>query len=245
MDVTTGPCQAWPVTGCGGSPPVTGAAVAAATEVLWALSGRQFGFCDVPIRPCLRDCAGSTEFDPWWWDGSSSYPLLPWVLAECGQCRGSCECSTVSSVILPGYAHEVMGVTIDGVTLDSGAYWLQGHRRLIRSDGGSWPRCQDFNVTSGDGTWIVVTRFGLPIPEVGMLAASELATQIALACDNSGDCSLPSNVIEVTRAGVTYNMGLFEYLEKGKTGMLMCDLFLASYNPSGLRRRSRVYSPDL
>lgn len=166
------------------------------------------------------------------------------VNVACGQCQSGCECSSVSAVILPGPVHEVLSVTVDGVELESSEWWLQDHRRLIRI-GDTWPTCQDFNLPSGEGTWSVLVRFGSPVPEIGIMAVTELANEIALACAGSDECLLPPNTIQVTRGGVTYDTALlFEYLEKGRTGMRMCDLFLSAFNPYNMQQRSRVYTPD-
>jgi len=77
MTTEYGPCNDWPVTWTCQIPTdqlaTTGTAVAAATEILWALSGRQFGTCDVTIRPCRRSCANA----PWGWH--EIFPGSSWL----------------------------------------------------------------------------------------------------------------------------------------------------------------------
>lgn len=251
-----GPCEPWPTlwscdVSCE-SPEVTGRAVAFATEVLWALSGRQFGLCTVTLRPCRDDCldGGFWPGDRPFWSAGLTYPTPAliggaWFNLICGACGDSCSCSQLSQVTLPAPVYDVVEVRVDGSPLATGAYRLDDDRTLVRVDGGEWPRCNDLRLDDSQlGTWSVTARFGLPVPEGGTWAVGELACQFVSALSGA-DCRLPKQVTQLVRQGVTIQMdSITELLKDGVTGLYFVDLFIKTWNPNRLRRRSRTYSVD-
>src|SRR6266498_2850952 len=123
------PCAPWDVRwpcdiSCE-SPTVTGQAVALASATLWGLSGRQFGLCEVTLRPCRREC-----YSPWpygWAEYSYPQPALvggQWFNLICGGCGDNCSCSVLSEVVLPSRTDSVSAVKVDGLTLATTAYRL-------------------------------------------------------------------------------------------------------------------------
>lgn len=252
---TYGPCENWPVkwtcdVSCE-SPTVTGEAVTLATEILWGLSGRQFGLCEVTLRPCRKSCSqvpwsGSTGLE---WAGESWLgPALisgAWFNVICDRCTGDCSCSTISEVSLPAPVHEVTQVKVDGDILATSAYRLDDSRRLVRTDGDDWPRCNDMALDdTEDGTWSVTADYGIPVPEGGEWAVGELACQLIRARLGE-ECRLSPQVTQLVRQGVTMEFpSISEMLKDGLTGLYLVDMFIATWNPNGLRRRSGVYSVD-
>lgn len=246
-------CDPWPVTWCcpidTQSAAVTGAAISAATDILWAFSGRQFGLCTVTVRPCRQSCLpveaqhvffGDTWPNPMLLDGG-------WVNLGCGTCRGSCGCTEVSEVVFSDRVEDIIEIQVDSEVLPTGgAYRLDNHRRLVRLGGEQWPTCQDWNVDNGEvGSWSVTMTIGTPVPAAGQVAVSELATEILLAMCSSSDCRLPKRVQEITRNGVTVAMlDAMEYLKEGRSGLFLVDAFLQAFNPSRLQAPSAVYSVD-
>jgi hypothetical protein len=54
---------------------------------------------------------------------------------------------------------------------------------------------------------------------------------------------LPERVQTITRQGVTVGfLDPQDFLEKGRTGITMIDLWLRSVNPRGISRRARMYA---
>lgn len=228
-----------------------------ATEVLFKLSGEQFGQRRDVVRPHRLapdcDCGMGAKQVGWgfpsggymggiggigsWWYGA--YPA-GW----------GCACSS-SQLVLPR-ASAINAVTVDGVSLDPGLYTLYGGRRLVRmvdpatGRGGAWPCCQLLEQPLGQsGTWSIDYTHGRAPVESAVLAAKELAIQLALAFGGDKDCKLPARVTQVARQGVSIAIADdFNFLKLGKTGLYAVDLFLAAYNPDRLRRRSRVASVD-
>lgn len=248
-----GPCETWPVTwicdvSCE-SPAVTASAAALATEIVWALSGRQFGLCEVTLRPCRRDC---TDF-PWpsgtnEWAGSSwlSPALIggQWFNVVCGRCTRGCSCSSISEILLPAPVHSIVEVKIDGVVVSGSEYRLDDNRILVLLDD-DWPRCNDLALPDTEpNTWSVTARYGVEVPEGGSWAVGELACQLIRA-RNGEECLLPKDVQQLVRQGVTLQFpNILELIDSGKTGLYLVDQFIATWNPNGLRRRSGVYSVD-
>lgn len=252
---TTGPCADWPVTWTCDldtlNPAVTGLAVSMATETLWALTGMRFGTCQITLRPCARECDSGSfydDFGPPWAGGSYPQPALIgglWFNLTCGSCRGGCSCTTVSEVLLPAPVNSIVEVLIDGTPLVTGAYRVDNHRILVRTDGGVWPRCNDLSLDDTEvGTWSVTATYGESLPEGAALAVGQLACEIAKAAAG-GDCKLPAGLQQLVRQGVTISYpDVGELFKQGRTGLYLVDMFVATWNPSGLRQRSRVYSVD-
>lgn len=259
-----GPCESWitadDVSDCCQEPVTSSDDQARLAEraiegsmLMYELSGRQFGgICGpVKVRPCRRACgcwgSVSSGLGPWAWSSASG-----WWGSECSEDR--CGCGSTSYVRLAGYpVREVSEVKIDGDVLDPSEYRLEGWRKLMRTtDPGppaqarSWPACQDLGLDDDQpGTFSVSYTHGVDPPELGRTAAAQLACELYAAC-RSGDCNLPSNVVQIVRQGVTMDRvtPLAAYLRSGSTGLPAVDSFLAAYNPDGLRRRPLVWSPD-
>lgn len=248
-----GPCADWPVRWTcdvsAESPTATGVAVSSATYVLWALSGRQFGTCQVTLRPCRKECYNDAWWNsysmPWtsYWDYADSN--YPWFVLGCGGCRGGCSCTQVSEVVLPSPVSSVVSVKLDGVTAPTGNYRMDNNRLLVRTDGQQWPSCNNLNKDDTQpGTWSVTALYGQPVPVMGQMAVGELACELLKAMRGE-ECRLPPGVTQLTRQGVTISIPDFGNLFKdGKTGLYLTDMFLAVTNPKRLPSRSRIYSPD-
>jgi len=249
-----GPCQTWPVQLLCDIPveaaPITGYAIEMATDLLWSLTGMRFGLCTVTLRPCRRDC-----FDPWpsdWqsWPYTGSYPqpaLISgqWFNLVCGSCPGTCSCSSVSEFVLPSPVNRIVDITIDGTPMVTGSYRLDNNRIVVRTDGGEWPRCNDLSVNDGEpGTWTVTAEFGEPIPDAAALAMGELVCEIIRGA-TGGDCRLPAGVTQLIRQGVTIQFpDVGELFSQGRTGLYLVDMFVNTWNPYGLRQKSRTYNVD-
>jgi hypothetical protein len=249
-------CAPWPAdmslcdTSCT-SPTVTGTALGIATDILWALSGRQFGTCTETVRPCRRDCADV----PWpLWPGSSLdgapyvMPLLyagQWYNLTCGSCGDFCTCTPISEVVLPFPTTSIVQVKINGTPLVTGAYRLDDARLLVRTDGSQWPRCNDLNkADTQPGTWSITYTYGAAVPAEGQLAVGELACEFTKMLNNE-TCRLPRHVTSVSRQGVTINYAdLLNVMANGRTGLLFVDLFLDAVNPARLAETAHVYSVD-
>jgi hypothetical protein len=132
--------------------------------------------------------------------------------------------------------NSIVQVKVDGVVLPVTSYRVDNFNLLVRLDGEDWPRCNDLNLDDSQiGTWSVTARYGDDVPEIGKLAAGQLAVEIAKRCVGASGCVLPSGTVqEVTRQGVKKVFFDSETAFKGgMTGMYWPDLFIKTYNPSG------------
>lgn len=244
-------CYPWaPATECCGDewethPP---ALQCRATNLAWStlrvLTGGRVGTCPVTIRPCLTDrrcdaCTANVGFSTPWW------PALvggEWINCGCG-CAG-CTCEPLHVIELPGRVARIESIVIDGNLVPEQAYRVDNYREVVRTDGASWPSCQDMNLPAGaPGSFTITYTPGIDPGHDGVWAAGLLACEYAKACTGA-KCALPFKVTSVVRNGVSMEIGggLFE---TGTTGIAEVDAYVASVNPNQLRTPSRVWSPDL
>lgn len=209
-------------------------ALAAATDVLFELSGRQFpGSCRETVRP-HHECCGFEQ---------------PSRIVGRTPLRRSCGgVSEVSLGITP--VTEVEEVKVDGVVLDDSLYRVDNFSTLVRlpEDGSrrSWPCCQDLALDSDqEGTFEVTFLYGRMPPALGVDAAAKLGCEIAKAMSDQ-ECALPERVTNVSRQGISVSVvNPGDFLDDGKTGIYLVDLFLQSYNPNKLARPPGIMSPDI
>lgn len=251
-----GPCTVWPATyTCdltAYSPSVTGIALQAATEVLYSLSGRRYGTCQMTIRPCRRNCFDTMWPWPgnWWMWGQWPRPLYyngVWYNLTCGACPSNqCSCNVIDEAWMPAPVSSIDLVKVDGVALPTTSYQLRDYRYLQRIDGSNWPLCNDLSKSdSSTGTWSVTLTLGEAVPPMGQIAVGELTCQFAKLLSNDASCTLPKPVQQLVRQGVTMNfLDPNEIFANGRVGLYMCDLFITSENPHGLMERARVYDVD-
>lgn len=256
-----GPCD-WPVdTTCVADwdtfdPAVRTNAVTLATFVLDALTGRQFSQCPISYRPCGPKCAGGAGYMVWPVGvapvATSPGPwMIPFVDAGTWRncvCPGSCSCAARCEVPFPGPVAEVLEVTVDGLVISPDAYRLDSWRgipRLVRTDGGCWPDCQDMDAApDAEGSFVISYRPGKVLPLAGQIAAGELAGEFAKACVG-GECALPQQLSSLSRNGVEVTVSdPTQLADNGLTGLYNVDLFIRAVNPHNLAQRPRVASPD-
>ena len=215
-----------------------------ASSVLFELSGRIFsGLCGpVTARPCRDNCScwgfqtlayasgGSRElWTGWNWGG-----WWGWNGSHCG-------CGCLSRVKLSGYPVQgIAQVKIDGAVIAPSEYRLDYKRFLTHKDGGRWPACQDLSLDDDqEGTFSISYWFGETPPPLGVRAAEQLACELYRSCTGA-ECRLPSGATRITRQGVTIERQFFQrdpLTKAWRTGLTIVDLFLNTYNPSGLIRR--------
>ena len=272
-DPVLGPCQSWcdvqdiaewGDTGFGSDWTQLEPAAAAASQILFELSGRQYsGVCTpVTVRPCSASCGC------WGWILAPMSPGAPQVpVGGWGRwggawgwgwdgCTSVCGCSALSQALLPGYPIvEITEVKIDGAVVNPTGYRLDDWRYLTRladpvtGQAQFWPGCQRLDLADTEpNTWSVTYRAGQVPPVAGGLAAAQLGFQLARAMGGS-DCLLPAGVTSISRQGITVQRAPFTSwgLKGGSwaTGIPLVDAFLSAYNPSGLTRPTAVWSPDI
>lgn len=233
-------------------------AEALAWSTLAALCAWQIGICPTTVRPAAAGC-----FAPGSWlaapVGSASMAGLPIMTIGsaftphlrggnwyngCGcSGAGSCSCSYLPSVTLPGPVGDIERVVVNGQTLPASAYRVDDGVHLVRVDGGVWPVRPDFLAPAGGENNFVVTYYQGAAPnELTRGAAGLLAVEFFKAKTNQ-KCRLPSGVTTLVRNGqsIDFTTGLFI---NGDTGIPEVNAVIKIYNPHGVSAPSRVVSPD-
>lgn len=275
-----GPCDLWNIDlGCCLSPsgtlpdpclldgqPVGDSLIASskliASQILWALTGRQFGTCTVTIRPCRKcdnECClplfADGVYDGFGFGGYPSYPFQQldgsWINKSCS-CADDCSCVDLCKISLPSPVCSVDEVKIDGLVLLPDEFKVINFSELVKTptvtgtSGDCWPKCNDLRKPDTEiGTWSVTVTYGRPVPELVLLGAAEMACEIIKNCVGK-PCRLPQRISSVTRQGVSISfLDNMEFLDRNLTGLYFTDLAARTYNPSRLSRRPTVYSPDV
>lgn len=224
-------------------------AIALGIDALRQLTGYRVGGCPTILRPCRPGCS-----TPNWRTypvagqpgGVGWQPVLvsgQWLNIGCGCSTSNCGCTSISEVVLPQPIGNISEVKIDGAVLPSSSYRLDPGGRLIRTDGGRWPICQDIAAPDTvEGTWSVTVRPGIEPDATAQFLAGVMAGEFLRAC-TGGDCRFPAAVTQIARLGVTMQLGTGAFPE-GRTGIREVDVWLDRWNPTRLRTRATVLSPD-
>lgn len=218
-----------------------------AALVLWGATGRQFGLCEVSVRPCgMKRCQdGGAEFYGYDWSGGTWMPyIFNGVWYNCS-CAGVCCCNPRCQIWLPGPVDSIVEVTIGGVVVPETSYRVDDQQWLVRTDGECWPTCTDMDSDDGAEVMIVTYRRGTPIPSALLVAAAILACEWGKACAGA-DCRLSGRVTSLARNGVQIDMvDPAELLADGFTGIPEVDSIIRAINPYRVQQRLRIYAPEL
>lgn len=223
----------------------------AASQLLWAMTGRQFGCCTVTIRPC-RKCTDECCLGGWGWDYSGGgFPWVPFMLEDGSwtniscNCQDACSCTKLCEVNLPTPVCSVSQVKVDGVIVDPATYRVDNFKKLVRVGPACWPKCNNLTLPDTEvGTWSVTLTYGTPPPQLVLLGAAAMACEIIKSCTGN-DCALPKRLTSITRQGMTASfLDDMAFLKDGMTGIYFVDLAARTYNPRKLARRPLVASPD-
>lgn len=197
-----------------------------AVQVLWALSGRQFGLREVIVRPGR---VHGWPCSPWLslWDGWT------WTHSSCG-CVGHCGLSSAAVVHLPGPVAEIVRVQIDDQVIAPTGYALEGDRLYRRCDNDCpWPTQNLARPLDEPGTWSVTYKLGYPVPAGVDRLTGLLAKEFMLACDGKG-CRIPPTVVATSSKGVSHVFDPSKIIAAGFTGLPEIDRWLQAVNPHRL-----------
>ena len=206
-------------------------AIAAASQILFELSGRRYGGVR-NVRETYRQLTPREARG------------LPIPVLERGRVYnvdGTClNCGCSHAIKLRGTP------VIDIISVSEGSTvipvlsprvldfsWLTMDPSIANS---CWGTCKDITV---------VYTYGTAPPPLGKMAARELAKQFILYATDSDECKIPERVTSVSREGVSWTLlDPQDFLEDGRTGIYAVDMFLKTVNPERRRMRARVFTPD-
>jgi hypothetical protein len=227
----------WPIAWPGGNPPEGASledvrrAELLATSALRKLTLYRVGGEPITVMPCAQTCCKPRPGNYYF------YPILldNGMYANCF-CSSGCNCGNVPSVTLEGPVGRIVDVRVDGVALLPSAYRVEDGTRLVRLDGKSWPACAGDNFT-------VTYLNGYEVDELGEYVGGILASEFYLALTDESNCRLPAETTSIARQGISLTLDR-ELFPSGTTGIKEVDVYLASWNPHGLKTRPQVYSID-
>lgn len=223
-----------------------------ASQVLWALSGRRWWGQRQDRLRVAPDFAGLHVPFP------SSFSL--WTP---GRTRGCpCHASTINPQV-PGPVIDVVSLTVGDVVVPHDQIEIED-RRVIRVAPGAdsttdplavnlWVDEDGFyalfpNGACGCGrrsTVDMILEWGSPPPDAGAEAARLLATEVAKGLSGDTSCRIAGNVTSVNRQGVSVLLDPATFLDEGRTGVPLVDLWLTSVNPNKLQRPPEVWWPEV
>lgn len=233
-----------------------------ASDLLSDLSGKQFGVTTSTVRPegcghhgdwLTSDVVGfgmalplASFLGPWPLPGPSGG--MP-ALAQCGGCsRWSTGAIRLEGPIIWDDSNPIT-ILVDGDTLDPSRWSIVDKRIIVRTDNQVFVQCQDLRVATTEvGTLAVTYSRGVAVPMGGIQSAITLAAELAKSNGwVTGECQLPQRVKQIVRQGVTVGAVIdpLDIIHEGGTGITSIDLWIASVNPHGLRRRASIHTPGL
>lgn len=235
--------------------------IAAATDLLFVLSGRQYRTGRSVVRPTQISSGYANQNYLYPYSSMSGYgdswgfaAGWAWTAVGMGWWQNG---QDASEVVLQGPVTKINGVMLNGQNLggwppNNPNFTLYDRRRLVLninanlSGANAWPWNQQIQLPlSESGTFGIDYEWGRPPPEAGRLACVELAVQLALSLSGDNSARLPSRVLSVATQGITVAVGdPLTYIRDDLTGLPICDLFLNAVNPNKLRRRSAFLAPN-
>jgi hypothetical protein len=216
-------------------------AAKAATNILWALSGRKYtGITTVTERyicaaRTYRYGAARGTYDAEIINGRVYN--VPSVTFDYFEDMTSDGLSPASRLRLRGrpvaFVQEVRNR--HGGIIDPSLYYLVDHSTLQSTSGAPWSPC-DVEVTYS---------YGVEPPVMGKQAARILALEFCKLWSGD-DCALPQRITSISRQGVSYTiLDSQDFLQEMRTGIYSIDLFLKSVNPDKARAKAKVFTPDV
>lgn len=215
-----------------------------ASYLLWAMSGRKFsGVTTVTERYV-------SQFDPYLRTAGSAFRYWPTLVA-----------GSVTNVPVGGndriYGNDFLGDgtssrsrvrlrgrkvikihavrDLKGNIIDPKNYYLADHGVVYGTPNTNW------NPANVEITY----TYGTPPPQMGRAAARLLAVEFVKFYEGDETCALPQRVTSVSRQGVNYTiLDQQSFIDEGKTGLYIVDLFLKTSNPDKAKARARVFTPD-
>jgi hypothetical protein len=214
-----------------------GIVLQAASDLMWQLSGRQFGLWRVTARP-IPFCGHYMAWAPAWW----GYP--GWAAPSAQHWR-PCSCNYYPYVHL-GRAPiaSIQSVRVDGAVVDPSTYRVDEHNYLVHLDGTSWPMCSNLlDASDQPGVFEVSWTYGVQVPVTGKTACALLAVRLSYELAEDEACAIPVNASNVTAEGVTIRLDTSAMAENGRTGMLIPDMWLESVCPGGPKKMGGGFDP--
>lgn len=235
-------------------------AIAAASNLLYVLSGRQYRAGRSVGRPTAVNSGWNYQSSLYPYSSMSGYGAAwgfaaGWAWAAIGMGWWQIG-QDAAEMRLQGPIRRINNIMIDGTSLgpwppSNPNYTVYDRMRVVLNVAGAlgitaWPWEQNLQLgLDQPGTSLVDYEWGKSPPPAGKLAAIALTIELALSISGSDDCRLPDRVTSVATEGITTQVGdALQYVREELTGIPAVDIFLRAVNPAKLRRRSIFIGPN-
>ena len=240
-----------------------------ATLILWAATGRRYGYCQRTVRPCWEGerSHGFTTSTSWPAPASYFHTPVPTVLGGVVDVYPAwpriTECSCrVPELVLPGPIGWVEEVMVDGVPLNLGNVRIRtaGHgarRTLLRVDEENWFCANDLArdpavvplTDEPTPAWHVTYWQGREIATGGVEAVQMLAEQIGRQYCQDANCdqNMVAGLTRVSRRGVVKEFDPKSVTDDNgqiRTGIDAADRWVDAVNPHGRHQSPKIVRPD-
>jgi hypothetical protein len=211
--------------------------------ILWAASGRTFGYETITVRP-VQPWPSLPTNRPTWPYGH--LPLLPGLLGPLPVLGGGYTDERALAA-LDGPIVEIISVSVDGTVLNPSQYTVFDGCVLVRTDGNVWPWQQELTSPPDQvGAFVVNYTRGRALPPSGQVAYGILACELAKAINLDPTCRLPERTQKVSREGIDIEiLDPQDFVASGRTGITEVDQWLHAVNPNKITAPMQVWSPDL
>jgi hypothetical protein len=211
------------------SDPYAYIAIDSATYILWALSGRKFnGVAEITeqyVCPEFDIPSGCS------WETSRRF-LSP--QGYYGYLVDRATGGLPTRIRLRQQpVRKIVRVEISGNVIPSADYQMRNNSSIV------------LNASSCSNP-IITYKYGAPPPQIGRMAAIELANEFLKAYNNDTSCELPKRVTSVQRQGLSIQAyDPAEFLDRGRIGLQLSDYFVSTVNPGRAHKPAKVFSPDM
>lgn len=231
-------------------------AIAAATNLLYLMSGRQYRSGRSVIRPTAISNSWNFQNTMYPYSSMSGYGGAwgfaagwAWTAMGMGWWQNG---EDTTRVQLTAPVRRINMVMVDGAVLDPSMYKLFNRKYLYRmldatgQANGSWPWQQNIQMPITEpGTWVIDYEWGKGPPPAGVMACISLSTELALAMSGAKTAKLSDRIITISTEGTNVAVGeAMDYLKESFTSLPLVDMFLQAVNPQKLRRRSVFLGPN-
>lgn len=131
----------------------------------------------------------------------------------------------------------IESIKVGGKLMDPSRYQLRNNTHIVRTDNRLWDLTSELEISY---------TYGVNPPAMGIAAAIRLANEFIWNDQDSEKCTLPERISSsVSRQGVSYTvLDPQDFLDQGRTGITIVDMFINTANPAKAKKRPRVITPD-
>lgn len=138
---------------------------------------------------------------------------------------------------------KIVSVTEFGEAKDVDEYHVDEYRYIVKNDCSVFRTC---TCQDCENPLIVTVEYGMEVPRLVRRATKALACALFADANECEDCSIPDNVRNITRQGVSYEIeDIPSLIRDGSTGIYALDLAVKVLNPTAMQSPTILWTPDM